>query len=162
MNPVDPRPAFDGVDRPGGAEHDDRHAVAPGIEHRHRGVHQADIRMHGGDHGLAGDLGVAVSDGDGGFLVQAEQHLRLRIAEIIDDAVVQPAIARTRRKRDIGDVEGAQRVGDHVAAEAGRVGAGRGRAFDRGDRRVCGVGFGACGRGLGRRHDGHSSGPSGG
>ena len=58
------------------------------------GVHQPDVGMHGGDHGLAGDLGVALGDGDGGFLMQAEQHLRLRIAEIIDDRVVQAAIAR--------------------------------------------------------------------
>ena len=83
--------------------------------------------------GLAGHLGIAVGDGDRGFLVQAEQHLRLRIAEIIDDAVVQAAIARARRERDIGNVERAQRVGDDVTAETRRIGAGRRRAFDLGD-----------------------------
>ncbi len=105
MDPVDPRPALDGIDRTGGAEHHHRHAVAPGVEHRHGRVHQPDIGMHRADHRLAGDLGIAVGDGDGGFLVQAEQHLRLRIAEIVDDAVVQAAIARAGRERDIGDVE---------------------------------------------------------
>ena len=105
VNPVDPGPAFDGIDRTGGAEHHHRHAIAPGVEHRHGGVHQPDVGMYRAHHRLAGHLGIAMGDGDGCFLVQTEQHLRLRIAEIIDDAVVQAAIARAGRQRDIGDVE---------------------------------------------------------
>ena len=116
-------------------------------------VHQPDIGVHGGDHRLAGDFGIAVGDGDGGFLVQAEQHLRLGIAEIIDDRVMQPAIARARGERDIGNIERAQRLGDDVRAEARRIGAGRRRTFDRGNGGI-GIG-GASGRGLGRRHGGH-------
>src|SRR5499427_3058019 len=58
MNPVDPRPALDGVDRTGRAEYDDRMAIAPGVEDRHGGVEQPDIGMHGRGHGLAGHLGV--------------------------------------------------------------------------------------------------------
>ena len=110
--------------------------------------------MHGGDHGLAGDLGITVSDSDCGFLVQAEQHLRLGIAEVIDDAVVQPAIARARRERDVGNIQRAQRVGDHVAAKTRRVDAGGGRPFDLRHGGVGVIGFGACGRRVGRRHDG--------
>ena len=139
VDPVDPRPALDGIDRPGGAEHDHRHAVAPGVEDRHGGVHQADIGMHRRRHRLAGDLGVAVRDRDRAFLVQAEQHLRLLVAEIIDDAVVQAAIAGAGIERDIGNVERAQRVGDDVAAECRRVDAGGLRTVDGGN---CSVGDG--------------------
>ena len=131
VDPVDPGPALGRVDRAGGAEHDHRHAVAPGVEDRHGGVHQPDIGMHRRRHRLAGDLGIAVRDGDRGFLVQAEQHLRPLIAEIVDQTVVQAAIAGARIERDIGNVERAQRVGHHVAAEAGGVDAGRDRAVDR-------------------------------
>ncbi len=45
VDPVDPRPALHGVDRPGRAEQEHRHAVAPRIEDRHGGVHQPDIGM---------------------------------------------------------------------------------------------------------------------
>ena len=155
VDPVDPGPALDRIDRAGGAEDEHRHAVAPGVEHGHGGVHQPDIGMHRGGHGLAGNFCITVGDGDGGFLMQAEQHLRRGIAEIIDDAVVQAAIARARGERDIGNIQRTQRIGDHVAAETGRIGAGRRRALEAGDRGVGGIGFGACGRGLGRRHGGH-------
>ena len=53
-------------------------------------MHQADVGVHRRGHRLAGDLGIAVRDGDGGFLVQAQQHLRLRIAEIVDDLSCSP------------------------------------------------------------------------
>ena len=132
VDPVDPGPPLRRVDRTGGAEHDHRHAVAPGVEDRHGGVHQPDIGMHRRRHRAAGDLGIAMRDRDRAFLVQAEQHLRPLVAEIIDQRVMQAAIARARIERDIGNVEGAQRFGDHVAAEASRVAARRHRTFDRG------------------------------
>ena len=124
MDPVDPRPALAGVDRPGGAEDDDRHAVAPGVEDRHRAVHQPDIGMDCRPHRAAGDLGIAVRDSDRRLLVQAQQHLRCGVAEIVHERVVQAAIARAGIERDVGDAGGAQRVCDDVAAEARRVDAG--------------------------------------
>ena len=137
VDPVDPGPALGGVDRAGGAQHDDGEAVAPGVEHRHGGVEQADVGMHGRGHGLAGHLGIAVSDRDRALLVQAEQHLRRLIAQEVDDRIVQPAVARAGIERDVGNLQRAQRVGDHVAAEARRVGAGQvGRALERTDRWV--------------------------
>ena len=137
VDPVDPGPPLGGIDRAGGAEHDDGHAVAPGVEHRHGGVEQADIGMHGGGHRLAGHLGVAVGDRDGALLVQAEQHLRRLVAEEVDDRIVQAAVARAGIERDVGNFQRAQRVGDHVAAEARRVGAGQvGRALERAERWV--------------------------
>ena len=96
-------------------------------------MHQADIGMHRRGHRLAGDLGIAVRDGDRAFLVQAEQHLRPLVAEIVHQAVVQAAIAGAGIERDIGDVERAQRVGDDVAAEAGGVDPGRNRPVERRD-----------------------------
>ena len=92
--------------------------------------------MHRGRHRAAGDLGVAVRDRDRALLVQAQQHLRLLVAEEIDDAVVQPAIARAGIERNVGNIERAQRLGDDVAAEAGRVGAGWRGTFD-GQWRFC-------------------------
>ena len=104
-------------------------------------VHQADIGMHRRGHRLAGDLGVAVRDRDRAFLVQAKQHLRPLVAEIVHEAVVQAAIARARIERDIGDAGRAQRVRRHVAAEAGRIDARRNRAIECGQvvdtRRTC-------------------------
>ena len=67
------------------------------------------------------------------LFVHAQQHLRGGVAEIIDDAVVQAAIARARRHRDVGNVERTQRFGDHVAAVAGRIDAGGARALKRRD-----------------------------
>ncbi len=62
-------------------------------------------------------------DRDRRLLMQAEQHLRLLVAEEVDDRIVQPAIARARIERDIGNIERAQRLSDDVAAECRRVGA---------------------------------------
>ncbi len=132
VDPVDPRPALCRVDRAGGAEDDDRHAVAPGVEDRHGGVEQPDIGMYRGAHRLAGDLGIAVGDRDRRLFVQAQQHLRRGVADVIDQAVVQAAIARPGIERDIGNVEIAQHLGHDIAAEAGRIGAGRDRTLDGG------------------------------
>ena len=56
-------------------DQDDRHAIGPGLEERHRRVEQADRAVHDDEHRLAGGLGVAVRHGDGGFLVQAGEQL---------------------------------------------------------------------------------------
>ncbi len=116
VDPVDPRAALGSVDRAGRAQDDDGRAVAPGVEHRHGGVKQPDVGMHRRRHRLVGHLGVAVGDRDRGFLMQAEQHLRHLVAEIVDDRVVQPAVARSWIERDIGDLQRPQRIGHHVAA----------------------------------------------
>ena len=151
VDPVDPGTPLGGVDRPGGAQHHHRHAVAPGVEERHGGVHQADIGMHRRRHRLAGDFGVAMRDGDRAFLVQAEQHLWPLVAEVVHQAVVQAAIAGARIERDIGDVERAQRIGHHVAAETGGIDAGRNRAVEGRDGGIArGLLFGAIA--LGIRH----------
>ena len=131
VDPVDPRPALGGIDRTGGADHQHRHAIAPGIEHGHRRVEQADVGMDGGCHRATGHLGVAVRDGDGRLLVQAEQELRPLVAEIVDEEVVQSAEARAGIDGDVGDIERTQRLGDRVAAEPGLGQTWRQRSFAR-------------------------------
>jgi len=152
VNPVDPRPALGRIHRPGRPEHDHRRAVAPGVEDRHGGVEQAHIGMHGRGHRPAGHLGVAVRDRHRAFLVQAKQHLRRLVAEKIHDRIVQPAVARAGIKRDVGNFQGAQRISDHVAAEARRVGGSEiGRSLERAQRRVrrAGGALGCCRRRFG-------------
>ncbi len=116
VDPVDPWPALGGIDRAGGAEHDNRGAIAPGVEDRHRRMHQPDIAVDDRAHRPAGHLGVAVRHRDGVLLVQAEQHLRIAVAEQIDEAVVQAAIGGAGVQRNIGDVELAQHQRDRVRA----------------------------------------------
>src|SRR5207244_3632435 len=60
MDPVDPGPAPRRIPWPGGAEDQHRHAIAPGIEDRHRGVHQPDVRVQRDAHHAARGLRVAV------------------------------------------------------------------------------------------------------
>ena len=80
-------------------------------------------------------------DRDRAFLMQAEQHLRPLIAEIIDEAVVQPAIAGAGIERDIGNVGRAQRIRHDVAAEARGVDAGGHRTIEGGQARSLGGSF---------------------
>ncbi len=118
VDPVDPGPADVGVDRAVGAEHDHRGAAFPGAEDRHRGVQQADIGVDGDGHRLVGDPGVAVGDGDGMFLVQANQHLRVVVAEIVDDGIVEAAIAGAGHQGHVLEVTLARHLGDGVGDPA--------------------------------------------
>ena len=78
--------------RPGRTENQDRHAITPGIENRHRGVHQSDVTMQRHRHRLLGDLRIAMSHRYRMFFMQSEQNLRPFIAEIVRQAVVKAAI----------------------------------------------------------------------
>ena len=118
VDPVDPGPAHLGVARPGGAEHDHRQPRAPDVVDRHGGMHQADAGMQRHRHRPFGHLGVAVRDRDRVLLVQADEHFRVTIAEIVDEAVVQAAIARSGHQRDVAQVEPPQHLGDRVRAPA--------------------------------------------
>ena len=131
VDPIDPGTALVGVDRAGGADQQHRHAVAPGVEHGHGRVHQADVGMHRRRHRPARDLGPAVGDCHRVLLVQAKEHGGALVAEAIDEAVVQPAEAGSGIEGDVGDVERTQRVGGNIAAEAGL-------ARQRGDRALQG------------------------
>jgi len=87
VDPVDPRAAARGVHRSGGAEHEDRRAVAEGVEDGHARVLQTDDVVHGGGHRRAARLGVAVGERDRDLLVQREDQLRVALA-VVDERVV--------------------------------------------------------------------------
>ncbi len=116
MDPVDPGAPAHRVDRTGGAEHDHGQAIAPGVEDRHGAMHQPDVAVQDRGQRLARHLGVAVADRDRMLLVQHQQHLRRTIAQVVDQAVVQAAIAGAGIERDVRDLQVAQHVGDDVAA----------------------------------------------
>src|SRR6185312_6029231 len=50
------------------------------------------------------------------LFMEAKQHLRLFIAEPVDDAVMEPAIRGAGIERDIRNIEGAHRIGSDIAA----------------------------------------------
>ncbi len=101
MDPVDPRAALGGIMRAVGAEHDDRHAVAPRAVERHRGVHQTDVGVNDRQHRFFRHLGITVRDRDRVLFVQAHEHLRILGLEVVHEAVVQSAVARAGHERRV-------------------------------------------------------------
>jgi hypothetical protein len=104
------------IHRAGRADDQHRHPVDPRIVDRHHGVHEPDVRVQHDTERLAGDLGVAMRNGDCLRFVQCEQQPRRGIAEIVDDAVVQATKARARVDREERDVQSPQQGRDQVAA----------------------------------------------
>ena len=118
VQPVDPRPALRGVDRAGGAEDQHRDAIAPGVEDRHRAVHQSDVGVQRHRQRPPARLCITMRDGDGMLFVQAEQDLGPFVAQVIDQAVMQPAVTCAGIERDEGDAEAAEHLRGDVAAPA--------------------------------------------
>ena len=98
VNPVNPGAAFGGINWACGTQHDHRHPVNPGVEDRHRAVHKPHITMQYGRQRLARHLGIAVGDGNRVLFMQHHDHLRVLIAQVVYDAVMQAAKARARVK----------------------------------------------------------------
>ncbi len=121
MNPVDPGAALFGIDRAGRAEHDHRHAVAPGVEQAHHAVQEPDIAVQHASHRLAGRLGIAVRDRHRMVLVQAHDDPRPLVAEMIDQAVVQTTVARAWVEADIRDAQPAEHLRGDIAAPSDLV-----------------------------------------
>lgn len=65
---------------------------------------------------LLGQLRVAVGHGDGVLLVETEHDLGSLVAEIVDETVVESAVAGSRIERDERQLEAAQQLGDGIAA----------------------------------------------
>jgi hypothetical protein len=82
-------------------------------------VHQADIGGQRDRQRLPRYPRKAMGQSDRGLLVHAQQQLGVRIAQVIDQAVVQAAETGPRGERDVGDGQRAQQIGDRVAAPAG-------------------------------------------
>ena len=119
VDPVDPRPALHGIDRPDAAQQQHGNSIAPCIEDRHRCVHQTDVRVQRDSQRPSRHARIAVRERHRMFLVDAQQQLRTLVAEIVDQAVVQAAIARAGRERDVGDFQRAQHLRHRVAAPCG-------------------------------------------
>ena len=118
VDPVDPWTALLGIAGACCPQHEHRRAAAPGVEDRHGRMHQPDIGMERDAHRLFGDFRIALRNGNRMFLMQADQHLRIAVAEVIDHAVMQAAIARARRQRNIAQVKAAQHLGHGVRRPA--------------------------------------------
>ena len=78
-----------------------------------RRMQQADQVVHDRDHRLAGGARVAMGNLHRDLLVVAQQHRRLVLA-IVDEAVVQAAIAGAGVERDIGKIVQLDHVDDDV------------------------------------------------
>ena len=118
MQPVD-RPAIGRIDRPGAAQHQDRHLVAPGVVEGHHRVLQPDQVVQNDQARLAGDLAVALRHVQRHFLGAAQDDLRPGIAGVVDQRVVQPAEARTRRQHHVLEAHRLDQVADHIRAVLG-------------------------------------------
>ena len=98
--------------------HIHRHAVAPGIVHRHGGVLQPDGAVGAHAQRLALDLVVAVAHRDRNFLMRAGEEFRADIAAVVDERLMQAAEARGRVGGDVVESEAFQAVDHEVAAAA--------------------------------------------
>jgi hypothetical protein len=56
-----------------------------------------------------------VRERHGSFFVQTHEHLGILVAEVVDDTIVETAIARPRYERRMLDLKAAQEFGDRVA-----------------------------------------------
>jgi hypothetical protein len=98
------------------ADHDHRHTVAPGVVDRHRRVLQAHGAVAERHQRLAGNLEVAVAHRDGGFLVHAGEELRHLVAAVVDERLVDAAVARGAVRRAVLDAERLDDVDHEVRA----------------------------------------------
>ena len=113
VDPVDKRTALGLGHRTRSTDDEDGGAIEIGVVNAHWRVQQADQVMHDGDHRLALDAGVAVGDLHGDLFVLAEQHRRVVLA-VIDQRIVQSAIARPRIQRDVLEAVAFDHVDDDV------------------------------------------------
>ena len=100
VNPIDERPPATFVHRSRCADDKDRAAIEIGVVDAHGRMQHADHVMHDRHHRLASRLGVAVRDLHGDFLMLTQQKRRF-VTAVIDQRIVQSAVARSRIERDI-------------------------------------------------------------
>ena len=84
-------------------------------------MQQADVGMQHAGHRLAGRLGIAMGDADRMILVQAQQHAGIFIAQMVDEGIVQAAIAGTRIEAHIFEPEAPHHLRRNVAAKTDLV-----------------------------------------
>jgi hypothetical protein len=118
VNPVNPRTTLFRIARARCAQNEHRRATAPCVEDRHSGVQQTDVGMERDCHRALRHLGVTLRNANGVLFVQADHHLRIAIAQIVHKGVVQAAIARAGRQRDVAHIKPAQHFGHSVRRPA--------------------------------------------
>jgi len=98
-------------------DHDiDRHAVAPGIVERHRGVPQAHHTVAHHGHRLAFHFGIALRDLDRDLLVRAGEDFGLGVLSVVDQRFVDAAEARSAGHRQIIEIERLEHIDHEVRA----------------------------------------------
>jgi hypothetical protein len=103
MVPFGARAALVGVDAVA-TEHDDGHAVHPGVVDGHGAMLNAHRAMHEDRHRFARRLGITMRHGDRRFFMQAGQQLGLFVAAVVHQRLMQAAKTRTRVGRHVVDV----------------------------------------------------------
>ena len=91
-----PRPPHRRIHRPRRPVDQHRHTVAPGVEDRHRAMHQAHVAVQDHRQWLPRNLRIAMRNRNRMLFVQTQQHLRIFIAKVVHKAVVQTPKARPR------------------------------------------------------------------
>ncbi len=116
VDPVDPRAAFGLVHRARCAQNQDRRAVDVRVVDGHARVQQADHVVDDGRHGPLARLGEPVGHADGDLLVLAQDHLGHDVATVVDERIVQPAIAGARIQRRVRNLELLEQIDHDVRA----------------------------------------------
>src|SRR6516164_2387440 len=93
-----------------------RNAITPSVVNRHRRVLETNRAMDQRHDGLAGRLKIAVTHGDGGFLVRAGEEFRHRVLAVIDQGFVDPAVTRGRVGWQIFDLDRLDDVDHEIGA----------------------------------------------
>ena len=103
------------IHRARGPHDEDRHAIAKGIVNAHHAMHEADIGVNDRRHRFAGGFGIAMCNANGMIFMQAQDHARIDIAQMVDDGIMQAAIAGTGIEAHIGKAKAAQHLRGHIA-----------------------------------------------
>ena len=120
VDPVDPGPPPGRVHGAGRPDDQHRDAVAVGVVDGHARVHQAHVAVYRDGQRTPGHLRVAMGDRDRVLLVQADEQLRITVAVVVHQAVVQSPVARAGDERDVPQVETAQQLRQRIAAPLDR------------------------------------------
>ena len=79
-------------------------------------MHEADVRVNDSRHRLIGRLRIAVRNANRMVFMQAQQHAGIAVAQMVDDGIVEAAIARAGVEAYVFEAEAAQHLRENVRA----------------------------------------------